>query len=77
MSLNYLEKVTEVYCFVSVDEGGEGVIGKYFDGAWHPFVCSDKNIMEKLKLYAREIGKESGKKIKIIRFTQREEIEEL
>jgi uncharacterized Zn finger protein len=80
MSINYLEKITELYAFVSVDEGGEGVIGESINigmrNTFMPFVCADKERMESLKPRAKEIAKLSGKKIKLIRLTTREEIEE-
>ncbi len=76
---NYLEKITEIYAFVSVDEGGEGVIGMTMpiDGreTFMPFVCADKTRMESLKPFAKEIGKKSGKKIRLIKFTNRKDIE--
>lgn len=78
---NYLPKIEEVYCFVSVDEGGEGVISDtiQLNGQTMimPFVCADKNRMESLKPLAKEISKMSGKKIKLIKLTCREEIEDI
>lgn len=77
---NYLEKITEVYCFVSSDEDGEGVIGERMNLGGQltmvPFVCADKKRMEDLKPLAKEIGRITGKKIKLIKLTHREEIEE-
>lgn len=77
---NYLEKITEVYVFASVDIHGEGIIGQNMhvmgNNVFMPFVCADKNRMESLKPIAKEIAKETGKKIKLIKLTTREEIEE-
>lgn len=79
MSINYLEKITEVYVFASVDEGGEGVVGQVVDmlgrEVFMPFVCADKKRMESLKPLAQKIAKETGKKIKLIRLSTREELE--
>jgi len=81
MSINYLEKITEIYCFVSIDEGGEGVIGQQFDmpngKTFLPFVCADKARMESLKPLAKLISQETGQKIKLIRMTHREELEDI
>jgi hypothetical protein len=81
MSINYLEKITEVYCFVSVDEGGEGIVGAttQINGktVFMPFVCADKERMESLKPMAKCIAHDTGKKIKLIKLTQREELEDL
>ena len=80
MSINYLEKITEVYVFASVDEGGEGVVGQVVDilgrEVFMPFVCADKKRMESLKPLAKQIAKDTGKKIKLIRLNTREDIEE-
>ena len=49
---NYLEKITEVYVFASVDSGGEGVIVQtvHVGGreTFMQFVCADKARMESL-----------------------------
>jgi len=76
MSINYLDKIIELYAFVSKDEGGEGLIGMVMNGTFMPFVCADKDRMESLKPHAKNIAKESGKKVKLIKLTCREEIEE-
>ena len=77
---NYLEKITELYAFVSVDEHGEGVIGKTANimgkDTFMPFVCGDKDRMESLKPLAKQIARDSGRKIKLIRLSVREELEE-
>lgn len=78
-TVNYLEKITELYAFVSVAEGGEGVVGQLMNmltgQTFMPFVCADYERMESLKPMAQEIAKPSGKKIKLIKLTNREEIE--
>ncbi len=81
MSINYLEKITELYAFVSVDEGGEGVVAQMVpdpDGSktFLPFVCSDKARVNSLRPLVQEMVKASGRKIKLIRLTVREELEE-
>ena len=80
MTINYLEKITEIYTFVSVDEGGEGIVGMTLPiggrETFMPFVCADKERMEALKPMAKQICERGKKKIKLIRLTTREEIEE-
>lgn len=77
--MNYLEKITEMYAFVSVDEGGEGVVGMTMPvngrETFMPFVCADKKRMEQLKPIATDISKKSGKTIKLIKLTNRKDIE--
>lgn len=78
--LNYIEKITELYAFVSVDEGGEGIIGQtcMVGGqlTFMPFVLADKTKMEILKPVAKQIAFETGKKIRLIRLSVRHELEE-
>ena len=77
---NYLEQITEIYAFVSKDKNGEGLISMNMplpDGheMMMPFVCSDKARMESLKPFAIQIGKATGKTVKLIKLTNREELE--
>jgi hypothetical protein len=77
---NELLRIDEVYAFVSVDQNGEGIVGHTVQmmgqTVFMPFVCADKSRMESLKPAAKKIAKESGKKIRLIRLSVREEIEE-
>lgn len=79
MSINYLGKITEIYAFVSIDEGGEGVIGQTIPmggrEVFMPFVCADKDRMESLRPLALNIAKMGNKRVKLIKLTQREELE--
>jgi hypothetical protein len=79
MTMNYLEKITEIYAFVSVDEGGEGIIAQTMTlpigEVFIPFVSADKEKLKLLKPMAIQIQKESNKKIRLIKFTNVEEIE--
>lgn len=79
MSINYLEKITEMYAFVSVDEGGEGVVGMTMPingrETFMPFVCADKARMESLKPIAIKIAKESNKTIRLIKLDNRKVLE--
>lgn len=72
-------KINEIYAFVAEEEHGEGIIGRtvVIDNqlVFMPFVCADKSRMESLKPLAREIKKESGKTIKIIKLTKRTDVE--
>jgi len=71
-------KIEEMFAFVAEDETGEGVIGMTMpDGMWMPLVGADMARAESLKKHAKEIGRVSGKKITLLKFTTRETIEEL
>ena len=79
--MNYLEKITEIYAFVSVGKNGEGIVGMTMpvEGreTFMPFICADKKRMEQLKPIAKKIAGEYGKTIKLIKLTNRKDIETL
>ena len=64
-----------MYAFVSVDEGGEGVVGMTMPvngrETFMPFVCADKTRMEALKPIAINIAKEANKTIRLIKLSNR------
>jgi hypothetical protein len=77
---NYLEQITEIFAFVSVDKDGEGIIGQSMETPgglmFMPFVCADQARVASLTPFAQKIARESKKKVKLIRFSVREEIAE-
>lgn len=82
MTDNYLEKITEIYAFVSTGKEGEGVIGKTvtIPGGYEvfmPFVCADLQRVEALKPHALQIKEMSGRDVKLVKFTNRIEIEDI
>lgn len=72
---NYLEKITEIWAFLSVDDGGEGIIGANIDNTFMPFVCADLSRVKSLKPMALDIAKMGNKKVKLVKFSTREEID--
>lgn len=78
---NHLEKITEVFVYASSDKDGEGVIAQTIDTPdgmmMMPFICADRDRMESLRPMAERIARESGKKIKLIRLSVREELEDI
>lgn len=78
--MNYLEKITEVYVFVSVDVGGEGVIGMEMNinnkPTFMPFVCADLDRVRSLRPIVLDMVQQTGQKMKLIKLSVREEIEE-
>jgi len=74
-----MHKINEIYAFVADGEEGEGIIGQtvVIEGrpVFMPFVCADKERMEQLKPLAKEIHDHTGQNIKIIKMTNRIELE--
>jgi len=69
-----------MWAFLAVDESqGEGVIGECLpingEPVFMPFVCSDKVRVDQLKPRAKAIAKETGKKVRLVKFSLREELE--
>lgn len=71
-----MPRIEEMYAFVAEDSGpdDEGLIGMNTGSGWMPLVGADMARVESLKPIAREIAEATGKKIKILHFTQREEL---
>ncbi len=79
-----MPKITEMYAFIVEDSGPndegvvaiaseEGTMGKI----WLPLVGADMARVESLKPLAAGIGKQIGKKVRLIHFTQRENLGEI
>lgn len=75
-------KIEEVYIFVAIGEKGEcaaAFIRNLGEGQHlsMPLIAADKERVDSLRPYAVEIAKETGKTIKLIKFTTREDVEEI
>jgi len=69
-------RISEVFAFIADNgEEGEGVVGKFMGDIFMPFVAADAARLESLRPLAKEIATKTGKTVKIIRLTAREEIE--
>lgn len=71
-----MPRIEEMYAFVAEGSGpeDEGIIGMTTNSGWMPLVGADMARVESLKPIARNIGVATGKKIKILHFTQREDL---
>jgi hypothetical protein len=70
--------ISEMYAFISTDDEGEGVMAFLAqNGTWMPMVGADMTRVEQLKPIAINMGKAQGRKVKLIKFSQREELEVL
>lgn len=66
--------IFEIYVFLSVDENGDGICAAKFGDLMLPLVTGDANIIEKMKLEAEQISKDSGKRVVLAKFNSREDI---
>ncbi len=71
-----MPKIEEMYAFVAEDTGpdDEGVVAMATGSGWLPMVGADMARAESLKSIARDISAQTGKKVKLLRFTQREDL---
>ena len=71
-----MPKIEEMYAFIAEDKGpdDEGIVGFMAGTGWLPMVGADMARVESLKPIARGIANATGTKIKLLRFTQREEL---
>jgi predicted lipoprotein with Yx(FWY)xxD motif len=70
-------RIDELYCFVTSDDDGEGVAAFYDrgSGTWMPLIAADEARVDSLRAKARELVEASGKTIRLLRFSVREELE--
>jgi hypothetical protein len=72
------DRINELYAFISSDETGEGVIALTMsNGNTIPMVGADMERIESLRPIAQEIADDSRIKIKLIKLSVREELEEI
>ena len=69
--------VSEVFLYVSEDEEGEGMAAARM-GEWlTPLIGADKARTDSLRPFAEEVCAKTGKKVSLIRFSNRETLEEI
>jgi len=69
-------RIEEMYAFVAEDSGpdDEGVVAMSVRDVMLPLVGADMARVESLRPIARNISAETGKRIKLLHFTHREEL---
>jgi hypothetical protein len=73
-----MKRIDEMYAFVVVDGDGDETIPAFSNGAFLlPLVGADMDRVNSLMDVARQLSKQSGKPMKIYRFTTREQIGEV
>jgi len=68
------EDIQELFAFVSQAPGG-GIIAVHAGADAFPLVTSEKHMVEKMKPMARQAAKEAKYTVKLLRFSNREELE--
>jgi hypothetical protein len=72
---NYLGRIDHIWAFLSVDDGGEGVIAAPLGGMTVPLVAADKRRVDSLIPIAKRMATMFGKPIRLAKFSKREDVE--
>lgn len=72
-----MPRIEEMFAFVAEDSGpgDEGVIAANLGGTWMPLVSANLARIESLRETAVQIGRLTGKRIRLLRFSHRVEVE--
>lgn len=70
-------RIDEMFAYIATDETGEGIPAMPISGTTMPLVGADRERMESLRPYAERLAKMAGKKFKLVRFSVREDLEEI
>lgn len=72
-------RITELWAWTAIDPDNdeEGAVGFRTREGWMPLVMADKARMASMRHVAVEIARASGKTLRLIRFSVREDIETL
>lgn len=75
---NYLAKIENIWAALSVDEGGEGVVAAPLAPGMLsvPLIAADEARLKSIVPLAKRMATMFGKKMRLVKFTTREEIEE-
>jgi hypothetical protein len=76
---NTMPKITAVWAVVSVDpaDGNEGVAAAEVAGIMMPLIAADEKRLDMIIPIAKAIKASTGIKLKLVKFTTREEVEEI
>lgn len=74
-----MPRIDTLYAFVAEDTGpdDEGVIGMLTTDGWLPLVGADMARIDSVRIAAEQIARDTGKRVKLLQFTNRVEMEEI
>lgn len=71
--------IDSLHAFITTDENGdEGLCGAYSSShqSWIPMVAADEQRIISLIPVAKQIEKQTGRKVKLVHFTNRQDVDE-
>jgi hypothetical protein len=70
--------ITEIWAWICEDTpGSEGLPGASIGGTFMPLIGSDRQRVESMRDFAVAVRIGTGRPVKLVRFTQREDVETL
>jgi hypothetical protein len=74
-SRNYLGRIDQIWAFLSIDDGGEGVCSAPIGDMTLPLIAADKRRVDSLIPMAKKMARMFGKPIRLAKFSKREDVE--
>lgn len=68
-------KITEIYAFIAVENGDEGIPAVDLHGMIYPLIGADMRRVDSLRAMAQNVATETGMPMTLARFTTREDLE--
>jgi len=77
--INEQPQLNQIWAIVSVDEGGEGIVAApTMQGVLTiPLITGEERLLDSMKAMARSVSAVTGKKMRLVKFSQREVVEEI
>jgi hypothetical protein len=72
-----MERIEQLYAFVTDEGGGEGIPATDAGPFMMPLISGSKSIADKMKETAQLIADKTGRKLTLVRFSAREELDEI
>ena len=71
------QKMDEIYVVLSSDENGEGIVSAITQMGAMPMVFGHKRMLDLIRGQVKQISKETGKKLLVVKYIKTEVIEEI
>jgi hypothetical protein len=76
---NTMPRINEVWAFLSIDpkDSNEGVMATRMGSYWVPLIGTDEARIKSLRPMVEEMAQRFDLKVKLVKFTHREELEKI
>lgn len=64
-----------IWAYIGESDGGEGLLAAAIDGRVVPLIAADLGRVEQLRVHAQRAADQSGVAVRLVRFTQRVEVD--